>query len=535
MVVSMLKKILLLFSFLIPFMVNAHIVHFGKFINPDTGQVIWFAGDCHKSEKSQNQINNKQFKQLLALARQEHATVLVEDNHLCHHEMIKELIAKNPEYLHNFDEYDQVLAKRDTKTLKKTKNSAKKTSVLWLSSILFRNSGIKIKNIEWRYTPACFDSITPAQFFKAEENIIHILSDREHTSNIGQLIQTSLENYHTQRKETYERWFNELEAFDHSTLKETLEKTSFLEFSNQGKEKILYAIYHSMLFNLNLLHEIDQLKDRKSILIMAGSLHTKQIALWLKEFNFQPLIEEYNFPKGIDSEPDAINLFKDMLVNEPNITLKVLKTKYPQGAEKQLIKAISGKEVPSGGLPLDVGIVVNNVGTALAVAEVIKRGLPLIKRVVTVTGDGVVEPSNLEVKIGTPFQEIIDQCGGFKDSPAKVIAGGPLMGIAQYTTEVPVIKGTSGILVFREDKLKPEEPQPCIKCARCVDVCPMFLLPLHLGTYAEKGLWERCEEFDTLDCQECGCCAYSCPAKRPLVQAIKLAKAEILAKKRINK
>ena len=251
-------------------------------------------------------------------------------------------------------------------------------------------------------------------------------------------------------------------------------------------------------------------------------------------YGMKALMKALKVEKGYigieDNKQVAINLLESMLENEPDIALQVLETKYPQGAEKQLIKAVIGREVPSGGLPLDVAVVVNNVGTALAVAEAIKKGLPLIKRVVTVTGEGVVEPSNLEVKIGTPSQEVIDQCGGFRNVPGKIIMGGPLMGIAQYTTEVPVIKGTSGILVFQEDELKAEEPQPCIKCARCVDVCPMFLLPLYLGTYAEKRLWDRCEEYNVFDCIECGCCAYVCPARRVLVQAIKLAKSEILAR-----
>lgn len=255
-------------------------------------------------------------------------------------------------------------------------------------------------------------------------------------------------------------------------------------------------------------------------------------------YGMKALMKALKVEKGYigieDNKPDAINFLKDKLRDETGIAVTVLETKYPQGAEKQLIKVITGREVPSGGLPLDIGVVVNNVGTAVAVADAIKRGLPLIKRVITVTGNGILEPSNLEVKIGTPFKDVIDQCGGFTDSPGKVIMGGPLMGIAQYTLEVPVIKGTSGILVFKEDELKLKEPQPCIKCARCVDACPMVLLPLYLGAYAEKEIWEKCEEFFILDCIECGCCTYVCPAGRPLAQAIKLAKAEITARKNLK-
>jgi electron transport complex protein RnfC len=259
-----------------------------------------------------------------------------------------------------------------------------------------------------------------------------------------------------------------------------------------------------------------------------------------------------------DNKPEVIELLRKIQEKDKNssylqgldkgkeIKVIVLETKYPQGAEKQLIKAILNREVPLGGLPLDIGAVVNNVGTAFAVAQAIKKGLPLIKRIVTIAGSGVVSPQNLEVKLGTTFADVIEQCGGFTDATEKVIMGGPMMGIAQYTLDVPVIKGTSGILLLSKPRPytyarlvrgwgKPEvgteQTHPCIKCARCVDSCPINLLPLYLGTYGEKELWRRCEELGVLDCIECGCCAYICPARRPLIQIIKLAKQEVSAYK----
>ncbi|MFC1510894.1 electron transport complex subunit RsxC [Candidatus Margulisiibacteriota bacterium] len=208
-----------------------------------------------------------------------------------------------------------------------------------------------------------------------------------------------------------------------------------------------------------------------------------------------------------------------------------LETKYPQGGEKMLIKALLNREVPSGGLPADVGAVVFNVGTAVAITEAIKSGTPLIKRVITVAGSGVKEPKNLLVRIGTTFQDIIDQCGGLTEDAQKVIMGGPMMGVSQFTLEVPVVKATSCILVLTKDPaakrrgVQVEEQEfPCCKCARCVDNCPMFLTPAKLVAFAENGKQSEFEEWGGQDCIECGSCAYVCPAKIPLVQWIKLGK-----------
>ncbi|GAF69897.1 unnamed protein product [marine sediment metagenome] len=234
-----------------------------------------------------------------------------------------------------------------------------------------------------------------------------------------------------------------------------------------------------------------------------------------------------------DNKPEAIKILKGF--EDENIKVVVLETKYPQGAEKQLIKAILNREVPVGKLPLHIGVVANNVGTAYAAACAIKEGLPLIKRIVTVAGSGVNSPSNLEVAIGTTFADVIAACGGANDAVEKVIMGGPMTGIAQGSLDVPVIKGTSGILLLSKDEIAAEDVNPCIKCGRCIDNCPMQQLPLYLGTYGEREMWKKCEELGALDCIECGNCAYLCPAGRPLVQVIKLAKQQIAAYKREQK
>ena len=211
--------------------------------------------------------------------------------------------------------------------------------------------------------------------------------------------------------------------------------------------------------------------------------------------------------------------------DDKHIKVITLKTKYPEGAEKMLIHAITKRKVPAGGLPMDVGCVVSNVQTAKAVYDAVYEGKPLIERVVTITGD-VNEPKNMLVKLGTPFKDLIEQCGGYKEEPKKIINGGPMMGIAQITDSVPVIKGISGIVVLGETEKHEEEP--CIRCARCVDSCPMFLMPTTIAQYADKEDYDMAEKYFAMDCFECGCCAYICPSKIPLVEKIKKAKAKIM-------
>jgi electron transport complex protein RnfC len=233
-----------------------------------------------------------------------------------------------------------------------------------------------------------------------------------------------------------------------------------------------------------------------------------------------------------DNKRDAVQAITQAIHGIKDIKVIALRTKYPQGAEKQLIAAITSRHVPSGGLPMDVGVIVNNVGTAAAIAKAIKTGMPLIERIVTVTGGGVIEPKNLMVRIGTSFREVIEQCGGLADNPAKVISGGPMMGIAQYTLDVPVVKGTSGIIVLTHQEAKTSPENPCIRCGKCVEVCPIRLMPLLVSAKALKGDYGSSEQLHALDCIECGSCSYICPAKRPLVQSIRVAKREIMAKRK---
>jgi len=233
-----------------------------------------------------------------------------------------------------------------------------------------------------------------------------------------------------------------------------------------------------------------------------------------------------------NNKEDAIEALKNVVGDDTSIEVVSCEVKYPQGAEKQLIKTILDREVPSGGLPLDVGVVVNNVGTAATAANILKTGMPLIERIVTITGSGVKDPQNLMVRLGTMFSDVIDQCGGFEGKPGKIIMGGPMMGLAQHNVDIPVIKGTSGILVFNAKEAKKYAPTTCIRCARCVDACPMSLMPATIANYALKDLIDVSEEYDALDCIECGCCSYVCPAKLPLVHAIRYAKSEIAARRR---
>ena len=231
---------------------------------------------------------------------------------------------------------------------------------------------------------------------------------------------------------------------------------------------------------------------------------------------------------GIENnKPDAIAHMSILAENYPGIEVQGLKVKYPQGGEKQLIQALINREVPSGGLPIDVGAVVFNVGTLLATYQAIQKNKPLFERVVTVTGKYLVNPGNFMVRIGTPVSALIEACGGLPENTGKIISGGPMMGKALNSLEVPIIKGTSGITVMSESESRRKDVQHCIRCSKCITVCPMGLEPYLLMPMSERELFVRMEEEKAMDCIECGSCSYICPSNRPLLDYIRLGKVVI--------
>lgn len=232
---------------------------------------------------------------------------------------------------------------------------------------------------------------------------------------------------------------------------------------------------------------------------------------------------------GIEkNKSDAITHLKKIASEYDNISVHPLKVKYPQGAEKQLIKALINREVPSGRLPLDVGAVVHNVGTVFAVYEAVQKNKPLFERVVTITGRNLSKPGNYFVRTGTPIRYLIEAAGGQPESTGKIVNGGPMMGKAVVNIDVPVVKGMSGVILFddRESVRKPVEP--CIRCAKCVSVCPLGLEPYLLMSLSEKSMFDRAEKERITDCMECGCCSYTCPANRPLLDYIRLGKSTVI-------
>lgn len=238
---------------------------------------------------------------------------------------------------------------------------------------------------------------------------------------------------------------------------------------------------------------------------------------------------------GIEAnKPDAIELMTRLSREYPGIEVYPLQVRYPQGAEKQLIEALTGRQVPSGALPIEVGCVVNNVGTAQAAYRAVQFGMPFIQRVVTVTGKGLKNPGNFLVRIGTPIGDLIEMAGGLPEGPGpvKVILGGPMMGKAVGSLDIPVSKGTSGVLVLQEDEAVRPPVETCIRCGRCVGVCPMGLEPYLLSQLAGQKRFEEAEELKIMDCVECGSCSYICPSNRDLLDFIRLGKSRIMASRK---
>ncbi len=251
----------------------------------------------------------------------------------------------------------------------------------------------------------------------------------------------------------------------------------------------------------------------------------------------QIVINLFDHAKGIiaieDNKPDAIAKLKELTQNIPDITVNAVRTKYPQGAERQLIYANTGRQINSSMLPADAGCIVHNIDTIVAIYNAIIEGRPLFERIVTVTGDAVNDTANFKVRLGTNAQELIDAVGGFNiEDPGKIISGGPMMGKAMFSLDVPLVKGSSALLCFREDMVSAVEPSNCIRCGRCVEVCPGRVMPNKLADFASYGDYESFQKYDGMECCECGCCSFVCPAKRHLTQMIAGTRKQILANRK---
>lgn len=235
-----------------------------------------------------------------------------------------------------------------------------------------------------------------------------------------------------------------------------------------------------------------------------------------------------------DNKPDAIEKLTQMVKDVPRIQVKSLKTKYPQGGERSMIYAVTGRKINSKMLPADVGCIVLNIDSIVGIYQAIYEKMPLINRIVTVTGDAIVSPKNFRTYVGTDFKVLIEAAGGFVQDPAKIITGGPMMGFSFFQSDVPVTKGTASILAFLEDEVSTSPVAPCIRCGRCVKACPEHLLPIKLSVHGEHGEKDAFLRLNGMECMECGCCSYVCPAKRPLTQSIRSMKKLIIADSRKN-
>ena len=230
-----------------------------------------------------------------------------------------------------------------------------------------------------------------------------------------------------------------------------------------------------------------------------------------------------------DNKPDCIAKMTEMVKDEPKIEVRTLKTKYPQGAERCLIYAVSGREINSSMLPADAGCVVDNIDTVCAVYRAVMAGEPVMDRIVTVTGEAVADPCNFKAKMGTSFADLLEAAGGLKQPAKKIISGGPMMGFAMFDYHVPVVKTSSAMLCMTEDDISEKESTACINCGRCVNACPARLVPSRLATYSEHGQAELFEKHHGMECVECGCCSFVCPAKRPLTQSMRSMRKMVMA------
>lgn len=233
-----------------------------------------------------------------------------------------------------------------------------------------------------------------------------------------------------------------------------------------------------------------------------------------------------------DNKPDCIKIMEPLCREDSNIEVKTLKTKYPQGAERMLIYAVTGRKINSSMLPADAGCIVDNIDTVAAIRNAVLLGEPLMSRIMTVTGDAVKEPKNLLVPMGMLMSEVVEAAGGFKTEPAKIIAGGPMMGNALFGLRVPVIKTSSAILALSRDEVAASEPSACINCGRCMEACPGRVIPARLAVFADKGDEESFLKYNGMECCECGCCSFVCPAKRQLTQSIRSMRKILLAKRK---